>query len=294
MDAASTVGTRFASAADYAECRRLHRRFGTTYYAATRLFPKDVQERTHAVYGFVRVPDEWVDNPDRPVADIENRLLRYRWELIEGLHGVRPESPVLRAFCDVARGCRIPAEVPLRFLDAMEQDLRVSRYPTYDDLRTYMNGSAASVGLMMCSVLGAGPSGRTAVCATALGEAMQLTNFLRDVGEDAKRGRVYLPLEDLAAFQVSESQIFQGRIDPQFVKLMRFEIERARGLYGVAREGIDLLPARARKPVWLAAILYSRILDHIEDINFQVFGKRAHTSLLEKAGVAARVMAGFR
>ncbi|HWD41595.1 MAG TPA: phytoene/squalene synthase family protein, partial [Fimbriimonas sp.] len=217
----------------------------------------------------------------------------YEHELTLGFQGVCPHDPALRAFCDVAGECAIPLEEPMRFLGAMRSDLTIRRYATYEDLRSYMRGSAAAVGVMMCSVLGASQNEIAVHAAKSLGEAMQLTNFLRDVGEDASRGRIYLPEEDLTAFGVSEQDVLDGRITPGFTDLMKFQIDRARSLYRSAEKGVALLPKNSRKAVRLAAILYSRILSRIEAGGYDVFQSRARTSKAEKMTVAARVLAGF-
>lgn len=281
----------FARAADYAECRRLHREYGTTYYHATRFFNRSTRQRVHALYGFVRVPDEWVDNPGDVSTCGQIRLLQdYRSQLLRGLDGVCPDHPVLRAFCDVVRETHMPLEEPLCFLDAMEQDLTVSRYETYEQLVGYMRGSAAAVGLMMCAVVNARPDPAIKLGACALGNAMQLTNFLRDVGEDARRGRIYLPLEDLEHFGVREDDILQSRSSTAFVSLMKFEMARARAMYEEADVAIPLLPRAAQRPVRLARILYSRILDRIEENGYDVFSQRARTTKMEKLGVAMQVI----
>ena len=283
----------FAEAADYAVCRQLHRRYGTTYYFAAQRFLPVAKRRTHALYGFVRVPDEWVDNPSGLTLEQRvNALSRWRRQLLDGMDGVRPEHPAMRAFCDVVRETRMPLEEPLCFLDAMEQDLSIGRYETYADLKGYMRGSAAAVGMMMCHVLGAKITPEVERAACSLGEAMQLTNFLRDVGEDAQRGRIYLPLEDLASFEVEESEILNANMSDRFVNLMKFEIGRARALYAEADRGIPLLPADSRKAVLLARVLYSRILGRIEARSYDVFSGRARTGKLEKLAVAVRVMLG--
>jgi phytoene synthase len=282
----------YAGPADFEECRRLHRKYGTTYYFASRRFAPEIRRRVDALYGFVRVPDEWVDNPSSDSkSDIRAELCRYRAELLDGLSGTSPKSPVLRAFCDVVREVKIPTEEPLLFLDAMESDLTVARYETYEELRTYMRGSAASVGMMMCYVLEAGEGPAMLAAAQALGEAMQMTNFLRDVAEDAGRNRVYLPREDLDAFKVSYQEIFDGECTDRFRNLMRFEIERAQELYSIADQGIPLLPKSAQLSVQIARVLYSRILNRIEDLNFDVFSGRARTSKLEKLAVAGKILA---
>lgn len=280
--------TRLASPEDFEVCRRLHQKHGTTYYLASRRFPVDVRRRVDALYGFVRVPDEFVDNPD-PGEEPARLIAGFRQETLAGLAGARPESPVLRAFVDVANESGIGPEEPTLFLDAMAADLTVRRYPTYADLRAYMRGSAVAVGLMMCRILDAPADPETDRAATALGEAMQMTNFLRDVAEDWRRGRIYLPLEDLERFGVREADIAAGEATEAFLKLMAFEIARTRALYAEADQGIPLLPPRARKAVRLARVLYAGILERIEAQGCDVFRGRARTTRLEKAVALARV-----
>jgi phytoene synthase len=285
------MSNAFASKADYEECRRLHRQFGTTYYFATQRFPKAVRNRVHAVYGFVRVPDEWVDNPgSRSLEERSNLLRDYRNQLLRGLDGVMPAHPVLRAFVDVCHECRIPVEEPLLFLDAMKADLTVTRYPTYEDLRSYMRGSASTVGVMMCYVVRGPKDPEGLRAARVMGEAMQLTNFLRDVKEDAERGRIYIPLEDLELFGVHEDDILNSRFTPKVARLIQYEIERARALYAEADPDISRLSQDAKQAVLLARVLYSRILDRIEAQGCNVFAKRARTSRWEKLKVALQVL----
>ncbi len=285
---------RYADIGDYNECRRLHRKFGTTYYLASRFFPEEVRMRIHALYGFVRLPDEWVDNPDAPLSEISSRLQAYREELIDGVQGVRPECGVLRAFCDVVSGSKIPLEEPLGFLTSMAQDLDTKRYETYEQLRGYMRGSAGSVGVMMCYAL-ADPVNHAALpFAIALGEAMQMTNFIRDVGEDAERRRIYLPREHLEEFRVSERQILERKATSEFKELIKYEIGRTHKLYEYANQGIELLPDYAYNAVRLASVLYHRILFRIEAMDYDVFRVRARTSKSEKLICAARVLMGLR
>jgi phytoene synthase len=172
----------------------------------------------------------------------------------------------------------------------MKMDTRVFRYQTFSDLEAYTYGSAAVVGLMMCRVVGVA-EGKADTHAEALGVAMQLSNFLRDVGEDWRRGRVYLPLEDLAHFGYTERDLALGVVDERFVALMRFEIDRARRLYEVADGGMDFIPRGRRFPVVVARKLYAAILDRIEAQRYDVFSRRAQVSrpakLLVAAGCAA-------
>lgn len=281
----------FANSQDYAACEALHRRFGTTYFHSSRLFPRVIRRRVDAVYGFVRVPDEWVDNPGTLTAEEQAaHLAHFRQELIAGVAGQCPSQPVLRAFVDVMHQTKMDLSEPLCFLDAMAMDLTVRRYPTYADLHGYMRGSACAVGLMMCHVVGAPRTPSVIQAAMDLGEAMQLTNFLRDVGEDWQRGRLYLPLEDLARFRVTEEDIANGRTSEAWRELMAFEIARARHLYAQADPGIPALPGPMRRAVRMARVLYARILDRIEANQYDVFAHRARTSSTEKLGVAARIL----
>lgn len=284
--------TPFANEADYELCRQLHRRFGTTYYASSRLFPPSIRRRVHALYGFVRVPDEWVDNPDSTdVDEIRARLQAWRAEMDRGVAGTEsPTHPVLRAFCDVARETRLPLAEAHRFIDAMAMDLETTRYATYRDLENYMAGSAAAVGVMMTCLVDAPRDEETLACARALGNAMQLTNFLRDVAEDAERGRIYLPQEDLERFGVSEDEVMDGVFSDRMESLIRFEIARARNLYRDSHPGIRNLSGPSQSAVLLARVLYSRILDRIEMQGANVFVGRARTTTSEKLFVAGQVL----
>ncbi len=285
---APTASPHFASSSDYRVCRRLHREHGTSYYLATKLFPRTIRQRVHALYGFVRVPDEWVDRPGS--SDPAHRLETWKQEFLDGMQGKAPSHPSMRAFCDVAGDFRMPVDEPLAFLDAMSMDLHRNRYATYEDLRTYMRGSAVSVGIMMCYITEAKITPELLKGASALAEAMQLTNFLRDVAEDAAMGRIYLPQEDLARFGVAEADIFKGRTGPAWNGLLQFQIARTDALYAEADQAIPLLPLSAQAPVRLARELYSRILRRIESQEFDVFSQRARTSRSEKLRVAAQVL----
>lgn len=286
-----TPPTPFATSDDYAQCEALHRLHGTTYYYASKQFPRALQKSVDAVYGFVRVPDEWVDNPGSLTRDDQRNNLRvYRRELLQGLQGIRPENGVLRAFVDTMHTAQIPVEEPLVFLDAMEMDLDVMRYPDFDALCDYMRGSAAAVGVMMLYVIEGAATPAKLEAAKTLGNAMQLTNFLRDVGDDARRGRIYLPQDSMARFGVTDEQIMEGRLNEDFRRLMQFEIQRARQLYAESDRGIESLEPRFRRAVLLARLLYAQILDKVEQNGYDVFSRRARTTPVEKARAAAAVV----
>ncbi len=287
--------SRFANSNDYAECEKLHREFGTTYYFATKWFPRETRNHVHAVYGFVRVPDEWVDNPgDLTPAQQREFLQDWRKQLLQGVEGIQPQSGVMRAFVDTLLERGIPIEEPLEFLDAMEMDLDVKSYRTYHDLQGYMRGSASAVGAMMLYVMEDHPTPAMVESAMALGEAMQMTNFLRDIGEDLLRQRLYIPTDDLEEHGVTDQDIERGQVTDSFVNLMKFEIARTRAIFASSDEAIKMLNPACQRSVLLARILYSRILDVIEANDYQVFSKRARTSPWEKLLTAALVVADPR
>lgn len=273
---------------DYAHCQAVQRAHGVSYYFATRFFPSEMRRAVHALYGFVRYPDQWVDCPDAGVspATIRAQLDAYERDLIRAVCGQPVSLPPLRAFADVVRRYKIPLRYPLEFLDAMRMDLTRTRYASFEELQTYTWGSASVVGVMMCYILGATQPEALQRAAT-MGLAMQLTNFLRDVGEDWQRGRVYLPQDELQRFGVSEAQIAQGIVDDRWRALMRFQIDRCRALYADAEKGIALLPREAQYPVLLGGRLYARILHAIERNDYDVFRQRARTTRAEKLALAA-------
>jgi phytoene synthase len=272
--------------ADYRYCQAVQRRFGKSYYFATRFFPPDLRPHVHALYAFVRLPDQWVDEPNSTSTEkIARYIDQYERTLQRALAGQWVEEPVLRAFAHTARLFAIPERYMHDFLNSMRQDLYRTRYRTYSELQEYMWGSAAVVGAMMLCLFRCHQEAVLAP-ATRMGEAMQMTNFLRDVGEDWQRGRIYLPQEDMERFGVSVQDIAEGRLSEAVIRLLRFEIERTRKLYAEAERGIPLLPGEYRYPVLLGSRLYARILDRIESNRYDVFRQRAHTSLLEKMQIA--------
>jgi 15-cis-phytoene synthase len=278
-------------AESYDLCRRVQKAHSRTYYFSTRLFPAEVRPHVHALYAFMRYADEIVDTPhDLPPGAQLSVLEEFEVETMAAVSGERVLNPILRAYADTVRACGIDPGTITAFMESMKMDTRVFRYPTYSDLEIYTYGSAAVVGLMMCRIVGV-VDGKADPHAEALGIAMQLSNFLRDVGEDWRRGRVYLPLEDLARFEYTERDLASGAVDERFAQLMRFEIDRARRLYEVADEGMGYIPRGRRFPVVVARELYAAILDRIEAQQYDVFSRRAQVSrpakLLVAAGCAA-------
>ena len=274
----------------YAYCRSLTEQHGTTYAFAARFFPPEIRRSIHGLYGFVRVPDELVDNP---AGGRENRAAQraaldaWRQQFEAGLSGDPVEHPAMRAFMDTLVRHAIPPDLPSAFLDSMAMDIKVDRYATFEDLQGYTFGSASVIGLMICAIVGMSNASALPYAAD-LGLAMQLTNFLRDVGEDwRERGRIYLPLDDLRRFGYGEQDLARGVIDERFVELMRFEIARNRAIYARAARGLPALPPYARYPIRVAGRLYAAILDRIEANGYDVFSRRAATSKPYKLRIAA-------
>lgn len=288
--ATATTLTGWATQEDWTACRDLHRNFGPTYFFASKFFPFPMRRRVDAVYGFVRVPNEWVRDQKVSEEEARDRLRVYRRELQEGLEGRCPDQPVLRAFVDMARESGMALNEPFLFLEAMEADLSAPRYQSYADLERSMRGSAAAVGLMLIDVLGIQRTPVITEGAMALAEAIQLTNILRSVGDDLIHGRIYLPIEDMDRFGIVEEDLYNRRVSSEFIELMRFEITRARDLYATADLAIPELPKFAQRPVRFARVLYSRTLNRIEAAGYDVFYRRAQTGTFETAAIAGRAI----
>ena len=276
--------------ASYAECRRLNRRHGTTYYWSTMVLPAVKRHHVHALYGFCRHADDIVDDlGPAPAAERAVALKEFGERFFADLDAGHSDDLVLKAVVHTVRAFDIEPEAFHRFLRSMEMDLTIERYETYDDLRGYMDGSAAVIGEMMLPILEPDDLVAATPPARALGEAFQLTNFLRDIDEDLGRDRQYVPQEDLRRFSVD---LAERRCTPEFVELMRFEIARCRALYREAEAGIAMLPRRSASCVGAAHDLYGRILDRIEAQGYDVFARRARVPTPTKLAVAARHLAG--
>jgi phytoene synthase len=278
-------------AESYEACKRLNRAHGTTYYWSTLVLPRAKRPHVHALYGFCRYADEIVDDPAFGTPDErETALCAFGDRFFADLEAGASEHEVLRAVVHTVVETGLDPELFRRFLASMAMDLTVDRYDTYEDLCRYMDGSASVIGEMMLPVLEPATPGAVAP-ARALGEAFQLTNFLRDVAEDLDRGRVYLPQEDLARFGADPAR---RRVDDAWVELMRFEIARCRALYATADAGIPLLSPAGRRCIGSARVLYGGILDVIEANGYDVFSARARVPGWRKALVVAKAMVPAR
>lgn len=289
---APTVVASADLAAGYAACARLTRDFGTTYYWGAVLLPPEQRRQVYAVYALCRLADDIVDAEGATLGDVtatRARLAAFRRRFDNAVAG-HPDDPTMAAIADTVQACQIETECFDRFFDAMAMDLDTTSYDTFDDLCGYMEGSAAVIGEMMLPVLR--PTSEAAVePARALGFAFQLTNFLRDVGEDLDRGRVYLPQADLRRFGVDPAA---RMVDDPWRALMRFEIARNRELYARADAGIPHLPPRSARCVATARRLYSQILDRIEAADYDVFSARVRVPTWRKAATAVAMLGPSR
>jgi phytoene synthase len=238
------------------QSKQIQRRTGKTFHLATRLLPERVRHATYVLYAFFRVADEVVDTAD-PAPPDEQRAELERLR-VEALGEREASDPVLAAFSEIREEAGIDDEDVEVFVDAMLADIDKSRYETYDELEAYMDGSAAAVGRMMTAVMEPDERERALPYATALGEAFQLSNFLRDVREDVvERDRVYLPQETLRRHGVSEEEVKNFEFSDGFRAVMRDELARTEELYREGVAGIKYLPEDCQFAVLLAAVLYA-------------------------------------
>ena len=273
----------------YEQCRRLNKRYGSTYYWSTYLLPRIKRHHVHALYGFCRYADDIVDDMGpAPTVEREAALRTFGERFFVDLERGASNDPVLKAVVHTVRAFGLDPECFHRFLRSMAMDLSVGSYETWDDLLGYMDGSAAVIGEMMLPILEPPSLAEALPSARALGNAFQLTNFLRDIAEDLDRGRVYVPQADVRKFD-AESAFVERRVTPGLVDLLQFEIERCRDLYAAADLGVGLLPASSARCIAGARALYSRILERIEAQGYDVFSGRARVPTREKLAVAARL-----
>jgi phytoene synthase len=282
-------------AASYERCRELHRRQGRTYYLATRLLPAWKRRHVHALYGFTRYTDEIVDSLDGTPPDLRaGRLHDWSARFLNGLCGASIEDPILPAVLhtiEVFDLDRADFEV---FLRSMAMDLTIGSYQTYDDLLRYTEGSAAVIGTMMLPILESSDPAAAREPSRQLGLAFQLTNFIRDVGEDLQRDRIYLPLDDLMRFEVSvadlRSAARSGSSCERIRALVEFEVRRAQEHYARAAPGIGLLRPASQACVRTAYRLYGGILDEVARAGYDVFARRAAVPSRRRITVAARCL----
>jgi phytoene synthase len=287
------VPITMASPDDVATSKAIQQRTGRTFHVATRLLPERVREATYVLYAFFRVADEVVDDPEgKPPDEQRAELARIR----EAALGRREtDDPVLSAFRSIKDRYDIDDREVEAFMDAMEMDVTVDRYDTYADLEEYLRGSSVAVAYMMLDVMDPEEKERARPHARALGEAFQLTNFLRDVREDiADYGRIYVPKATLSAHGVTEEQIAAFRYDEGFAAAVRSELERTERLYRKGVEGIRFLPADCRFGVLLSAVLYAEHHRAIRGHDYDVLSARRTLTSRRRLWFAAKTWYHYR
>lgn len=271
----------------YEECKRLNALHGKTYYLATLLLPAKKRPPVHALYGFARYADEIVDDLASTLSEEEKARELRNWgsQVISDLRQGKSDDLIGRALVDTVTRYSIPLDYFEAFMKSMEMDLTVTRYNNYDELMTYVYGSAVVIGLEMLPILGYSDP-RAIEAATALGTAFQLANFIRDIDEDIDRGRIYMPLDELQRFGVSEAMLLNRKLTPEIVEAIKFQIARVRELQAIADAGIRYLDPISRPCIRAASELYCGIVDEIEANGYDVFTKRATTSQWRRIRVA--------
>ena len=274
-------------AKSYAECKRLNAQHGKTYYLATLLLPPAKRPFVHALYGFARYADEIVDDLASTLSDAEKAEALEKWgsSVIADIKSGKSHDHIGAALVDTVKRFDIPISYFEAFLKSMQMDLTITQYQSYEELMEYVYGSAAVIGLQMLPILGT-LSDEAYVAAEKLGVAFQLANFIRDVGEDLDRGRVYLPLQELARHGVTRQMLEARNLTPDIKSALKEQIARVRQLQAEASSGIKLLSPESRACIEAASELYCGIVDEVEKIDYEIFKKRAKTSTWRRVKVA--------
>mgnify|MGYP001809687779 CR=1 FL=1 len=272
----------------YRYCRDISRHHAKTFYLATLFLPKRQQNPIFAIYALLRTVDDLVDLAEDKLTngqitrqEINGLLENWKTRLKSCYRGEVADDPIMMAWHDTLKTYPIAIELPLDLMDGVAMDIEFRKFETFDELYVYCYKVASVVGLMTSEIFGY--SDRQALQhAIELGIAMQLTNILRDIGEDIDRGRIYLPMEDLKRFNYSEEEFMKKTMNRNFLELMKFQIERARSYYRSAEKGIPMLEKESRFAVMVSSENYCNILKAIEENGYDVFSRRAYRSFYQK------------
>lgn len=269
----------------YEQCRVITSHYAKTFYFGTSFFSEEKRKAVWAVYAWCRRTDDIVDKPRKETVSLRSELAEWRRRTQDIWRGVAYDSIDLALVDTIQRYPELTIQPFEDMIKGMVMDLDQNRFETFDELYLYCYRVAGTVGLMTMPIMGTAPTSsyeQALEPALALGVALQLTNILRDVGEDRVRQRIYIPQEDLRAFGITEQSLLKGVKDEKYVAMLKFQIARARKWYKVAEDGIPMLAEDARLPVRASLDMYSTILDKIEANNYDNFNKRAYTSKFEK------------
>jgi len=257
----------------YKQAEKVTARHSKSFYFASGLLPEDKRSAVRALYAFCRTVDDIVDE----ASDAKRETQLDYWRTMVETDSFADHDLVAAAWADTLTRCHIPRHYALQLIDGVARDLSQTRYQTFAELATYCYGVASTVGLMSMYIVGF--SDHQAVpYAIKLGVALQMTNILRDVGEDYRNGRLYLPREELAFYGIHELDIADGRITNNWRQFMKFQIERTRQLYKESWAGIKMLEREGQPAVGAASVFYQGILDEIERNDYDVFTRRASLS----------------
>jgi phytoene synthase len=257
----------------YRQTEKVTAEHSKSFYFASGLLPEEKRSAVRALYAFCRTVDDIVDES----SDAKRETQLHYWRTMVETGSFADHDLVAAAWADTLTRCHIPRHYALQLIDGVARDLSQTRYQTFAELATYCYGVASTVGLMSMYIVGF--TGHEAVpYAIKLGVALQMTNILRDVGEDYKNGRLYLPREELIYFGIHESDIAEGRLTDNWRQFMKFQIERTRQLYKESWAGIKMLEREGQLAVGAASVFYQGILDEIERNDYDVFTRRASLS----------------
>lgn len=259
-----------------------------SFYFSARFLPKEKRWATYALYGFCRFADNLIDNPrNRPKQQLISEVACFRRELKLAYRWGESEHPILKPFILVAKKYGIPIQYPLDLLKGVQMDIEATRYETFDDLYVFCYRVASVVGLMMTHIMGYKDENAFKY-AENLGVAMQLTNILRDVKEDKNMGRIYLPLEELRQFGITEDDVINENFNEQFRQLVKFQVDRAHDYYLEANKGIPMLNTGSQFAIYSASKIYQGILKKIESRDYNPFLGRVYVPLGKKFRILMR------
>lgn len=261
----------------YKEAEKITAEHSKSFHFASGLLPEEKRSAVRALYAFCRTVDDIVDES----ADEERDTQLDYWRRMVDTASFADDDLIAAAWADTLARYHIPRHYALQLIDGVARDLSQSRYQTFEELATYCYGVASTVGLMSMYIVGF-HTNEAVPYAIKLGVALQMTNILRDVGEDYRNGRLYLPREELIFYGIQESEIAEGRITDNWRQFMKFQIERTRQLYAESWAGVKMLEREGQLAIGAASVFYEGILDEIEKRDYDVFTSRASLSALGK------------
>lgn len=275
---------------DFSYAEQSIKKGSKTFHFSSRFMSRERRNAFYSIYAFCRHTDDLIDdNAGKP--KLQRMLIRdWKRRLLEAYRTGSSTDPVLQPFVHIMKKHDIPMHYPLELIRGVSMDIGKNEYGTFTELRRYCYRVASVVGLMLMRTLGIENARRSRNCAIKLGIAMQLTNILRDVGEDARMGRVYFPKDELARFGLSISDILSFRKTESLIEFLRFQVARARSYYEEALRGLAMIHKEVRIVIALALTLYREILCVIEENGYEVFAKRAYVNTFRKIGLYFRLI----